>query len=326
MTDLPDHQRIILERYLARRQVWDQEGKGDSGKETGDDTNAASSERPAGDPNIEALINHGAPFYNTDKQGDIFIGVAHSLREAQTYVKSGGIVASLPFLIAGKTRATKTVGGKVVRNPDHYVWKNWLTALSEENVGIDTKGKYVQRNKPIVITVHGGGILSTPERILQAYQEALTPQNAAKYVDKNGRPTGEFEGLLDGRLPNGEAINLYSIEDVVQGRIANPFARHAIWTPYETAKNTPSGHIIKTDFLKNELVLSRSSTILYLPTYFDLAQNDGKVGNWHRLKEIDPNIPQGRVLFLNANNGGLDGDDNLGGGGRFVGVRTGGSP
>ena len=45
-----------------------------------------------------------------------------------------GIVASMPQLIAGKSLTDKK----------SYLWKDWFTALSEENIGIDRKGTFVK--------------------------------------------------------------------------------------------------------------------------------------------------------------------------------------
>src|SRR3989344_7450292 len=119
---------------------------------------------------IEELIKNGKPFYSNkqDSQGNS-IGVADSLQQAETYAGSEGIVASMPQLIAGKSLTDKK----------SYLWKDWFTALSEENIGIDRKGTFVKAGSPVVITVHGDGILRYG-RILQAYNEGLTPQSAAK--------------------------------------------------------------------------------------------------------------------------------------------------
>jgi len=254
---------------------------------------------------IDDLVTNGKPFYSDkrDSKGNR-IGVAVALEQALDYIGSDGVVASMPFLIAGKSQA----------DASNYLWKDWFTALSEEDVGIDKRGKFVKAGNPVVVTVHGGGIL-TPDRIMQAYNEGLSGQNAAKLRDE------EFDNLLNGILPSGESIELYDIDDVKKASIPNPFGRYGVVMDFETAKSKPSGYHSKTDFMNNELVIARAGTLEYLDNYFEKAKrSEGKVGNWHRLNEIDYHQAQGRVLFLNINYNGLSGYINLNYDGRFVGV------
>jgi hypothetical protein len=260
--------------------------------------------KPQNISSIDTLVREGKPFYSAERDGSgKFIGAARSLEQALGYATNEGIVASMPYLIAGKSKAAK----------ENYLWKNWFTALSEENAGIDKKGILGKKGQELVITVHDGGLLNK-ERIMQAYNEGLTPQNAAKYKQK------EFNDLLKGVLPNGENIELYTIDDIKR-RIPEPFGRYAVWMPAEVAKSKSSGYHSKTDFMDNELVIARAGTLEYLDAYFEEAKkSDGTVGNWHRLGEIDFSQPQGRVLFLGGSCGGLGGDYNLSSDGRFFGV------
>ena len=254
---------------------------------------------------IDALIKNGKEFYSEQKDGKgNYIGVAVALQEAYDQMGSDGIIATLPYLIAGKAQADKK----------SYLWQKWFTGLSEENAGIDKKGSLVGKGNGIVISLHGGGIL-TADRIKQAYGEGLTPQNAAKFTDD------EFDNLLRGVLPTGESINLYTVDDVVKGNISDPFGRYAVWMSAKTAKGTNSGYHKKKGFIENPLVIARSGTLEHLEKYFNKAKDsDGDVGCYHRFGEIDFRQPQGRVLFVNYAGGGLDGGSNLYSDGRFVGV------
>ncbi|MDD3175265.1 MAG: hypothetical protein PHU51_02200 [Candidatus Nanoarchaeia archaeon] len=255
---------------------------------------------------VDDLINQQNIFYSNKQRNNKHIGNAVALEEAYTQLGDEGIIASMPYLIAGKAESEK----------DNYLWQDWFTALSEENVGIDTKGNFVKKGKPVVITVHGGGIL-TPERIFQAYGDGLTSQNSAKYTNE------EFEQLLNGKI-NGESIEIYSIDDVMKGNIKNPFGKYAIVLDFDVAKNTKSDYFDKKDFMKNPLVLARAGTLEYLDVYFEKAKHsDGTVGNSHRLNDIDPKQPQGRVLYLNIDYNWLDGSISLDNDGRFVGVGVG---
>ena len=253
---------------------------------------------------IDSLIFNGREFESTKSKDGKYIGLAVALQEALTEVGHEGVVASMPYLIAGKSQADK----------NNYLWNKWFTTFTEENAGIDIDGKLVESGKEVIITVHGGGIL-TPKRIMQAYNEGLTPQNAAEYTPE------EFGALLKGILPSGESINLYTVDDVKNGNIPHPFSKYAVWMPGDTAKKTQSSYHSKTDFMNNPLVLARVGTQEYLESYFNKAKNsEGNVRNTHRFKDIDFKQPQGRVLGLDGGYFGLSGLNDLDDDGRFVGV------
>jgi hypothetical protein len=256
---------------------------------------------------LDDLIRRGQAFENTETDGNgKWIGLPKSLQETTTYVGTDGVIASMPYLIGGKAQA----------DTNNYLWKNWYSVISEENVAIDKKGLFVPRGKPVLLAVHGGGLL-TADRIFQAYTDGLTPQNAAKYSDP------EFDNLLEGRLPNGETITIYTLDDVKNKRIPDPFGRYAVALDFALAQATASGYHDKGPFLANPVVLIRAGTPEHLEPYFDKAKKnhtEKKVGNWHRFGEIDPSVPQGRVLFVNNDYYGLSGDNSLYNYGRFVGV------
>ena len=214
---------VILRRQAAYRERFENVFKGfEDYRARHPVCKAPVQQRTAG---IEALVKNGSQFYSEEKDSDgNYIGVAVALQKAYDKMGNDAVIASMPYLIAGKANADKK----------NYLWQNWFTALSEENAGIDKKGKLVGAGEEIVITLHGRGIL-TPERIRQAYSEGLTPQNAAKYTDD------EFDNLLKGVLPSGESIELYNVDDVKKG-IPEPFGRYAIWMPAEAAKATASGY------------------------------------------------------------------------------------
>ena len=60
----------------------------------------------------------------------------------------------------------------------------------------------------------------------------------------------------------------------------------------EAAKATASGYHKKKDFMENSLVIARAGTLKHLDDYFEKAKSSDKVGNWHRLGEIDFRQPQ----------------------------------
>ena len=242
---------------------------------------------------IEDILK-GQPFYDDN--------LSDALQQALDHAGSDGIVASMPELIVAKIKADE----------NHDFWKNWHTVHTEENIGMDKKGIFYGKDEPVLVIVNGGGIL-TPNRIKQAYEEGLT-NGSAKYSDD------EFSNLLEGRLPSGALIELYKFEKIKKGIPDLPH-RFGVVMPYSIAQNTKNGYYKKRGFVQNPLVIARAGGIENLETYFDRAKDsDKEVGNNHTFKNRDASVPQGRVLFLDGDYDGLDGVNDLDGGGRFVGV------
>jgi len=227
----------------------------------------------------------------------------NALRQAIGYTRKSGIVATMPEFIALKVKADKS----------HAFWNDWYTVLTEEDIGIDKKGAFYTKGEPVLIVVHGGGIL-TPDRIQQAYEEGLL-NKSAKYKEE------EFDALLEGRLPEGTTFPLYRLEEIQSGRSGLPH-QFGVVMPYKTAQDTKSDYHQKKPFLENPLVKARSAGSLdHLEAFYEKAKAlDGDLGNHHPFKGKDATIPQGYILFVSCNCGGLDGDKYLGGSGRFAGV------
>ena len=317
--DISEYDRRILERYVGKLHL---KPSSESNAPLKDQPpNSPDNNPPVSNSTIDDLIKHGHPYHNTDsmkikgndgKENSISVGVAHSLRDARNAVGVNGNVANLPYLIAGKALAPK----------DNYLHKNWLTSSTEEDVGIDTVGILGSKSigKPILLVVHGkiGLLTSDYNRILKAYSDGLTQQNAAKYTSQE----------WDAFLSKVSKSTVYTIEDVEKNQIIDPFGDHIIALDFDTAKSIVSGHYQKTDFMRNKVVLARASTMQYLEKYFDNhftnVVDTNTVGNWHRFNEINPNDPQGRLLFVDYDNLGLFGHDYLYGYGCFVGVGSAG--
>jgi len=263
---------------------------------------------------IDNLVKNGKTFYNNTKVGENYVGLPLALEEAQKYIQTNkGIIATMPYLIAGKTQAIITdKNGNKTRDDNNYLWKNWLTTLSEEYIGIDEKGVFTTKGKPVLITLHGGGIL-TPERIKKAYADGLTSQNAANLEQT------EFNNILKGVLPNNEKITMYTLDDVRTG-IKQPFGKYAVITKFDDVKSLESRQYQEKEFLNHPVVLMRAGTRAHLKEYYNLAHDKDGVGCYHRFSETDPSTPSGRLLFLDGSYNGLIGSCDLDNGGRFVGV------
>jgi len=230
-------------------------------------------------------ILRGKIFYSNvkDSKGN-YIGLDVAFGQALDYVNSDGIVVTMPELIAAKIKADSS----------HHFWQNFYCLHTEENIGIDKKGNFYSKNEPVLVIVNGGGIL-TPNRIRQAYNEGLI-NNSASYRN------AEFDGLLEGRLPNGDSIHLYRFEEIKKG-VSNLPHRFGVVMPYKMAQETKPGYHNKNAFIDNPLVIARVAAMKHLEPYYERAKDPDKdIGNYHPFKGREPYPPQGRLLFLNAYN------------------------
>ena len=257
---------------------------------------------------VEDLVERGKEFYSADRDGkNQEIGVSVSLRTALKWsLEHDGVVATMPFLIAGLS----------IADLNNYLRKEWHTTRTEEYSGIDIDGVLGSAGEPVVVTLHGGGIL-TPGRILKAINEGVTPKGNAVLTSE------EFNQVLRGSvLPEKyKPFPFYTVDDVKNDKVSSPFGRYAVWLPLDMAESTQVGPNNKKEFMKNNLVLARAGTPRYIEQYFDNVQAESLlVCNYHRFKEINPKVSQVRMLFINNTNAGLDGGYTLCGASRYVAV------
>jgi hypothetical protein len=225
-----------------------------------------------------------------------------ALRRALRYAGDDGFVASLPQLLHARAIAPY----------DNIVWNTWFTSNSEECVVTTKQGNHV------VVAVHGGGILATPERFersLYADQnrsnpEGLTGDYAAKISEREARD------VLEGKLPDGTEIPVYSFDEFKRGIADQPW-RYGVILDFELARKSKKG-FQSFDVLRDEPnMIVRAGGVEPLAGYLDKAQarHDTKLmGNFHPFDHIDPDQPQTRVIFLAGNKGGVgsEGDYNYG--------------
>ncbi len=201
-----------------------------------------------------------------------------------------GLVVTMPEMIAAKVRCAPSKGKKDY-DLSHGFWNASYDVHTEENIGIDQKGRFHNAGEPVLVLVNGGGIL-TPARIKQARRKR-TVRGSAKYSNE------EFDNLLNGKLPDGTSIELYSYEDIKKG-VSNLPHRFGVVMPYSAAQNTKSTCFSKGEFLVNPLVIARNAGLQNLEEYFERAKykSDGMVSCCHPFNNRDATIPQGRVLCL----------------------------
>lgn len=247
--------------------------------------------QPSNDVIVDQRSVLGSSFY-ADRLPD-------ALKAAQDFATEDGIVLTLPQL----------VHGRVVAPAEHPMHRTWYSALSEELSGRTKQGLGV------VVAVHGGGVFGTPARIEQAYTEGLTNVNAGKVSD------GEFLGVLDGKLSDGE-IPVYSFADFKRGITDLP-RRYGVVLDFNAVKDTQSGYQNADGLKDNPLVIVRTGGVEQASAWVDKAKlvyKTTNLGNWHRFGETDIDVRQDRVLGLGDSDiNGLDGDYLINYG-RFVGV------
>jgi hypothetical protein len=251
---------------------------------------------------LENLINNGRYIDCKTADGQTYHnGVVVPMRAAQRYVGARGVIASMPLLIAGKALADRT----------SYLWDKDYTTLSEENVGMDRRGIFSRAHSNVVLIVHGGGLL-TADRLAQAYARGLNWKLAAMYQEK------EFENILSGILPDGNNLEIYTVDEVKRGNVPDPFGRYGVVIDYSVAVES-AGTLPLEKFVENPLVLARAGTPEFLEDYFDKANRSGEVNNSHSLQNIV--WDNGRLLWIKRDRMGLCGETGLDVKGRFVGVK-----
>jgi len=208
-----------------------------------------------------------------------------ALKQSQDYAQRGGFVASLPQLLYGRSIAPL----------DNEIWTGTFTAFSEEIIGKDSSGK------DVLIVVHGGGILSTPERIRQAYRDILTENRAAKlYHD-------EITNFLDGKLPDGTEIPVYSFEEFKTNTTDLP-KRYAVVLDLNKVKSTKSGNDSFYGLSENPLFITRVGGYDLAKKFLEKFSNNRgrRFGNMHTYEDIDTYEPQGKLLFLGKSSLGVN--------------------
>ncbi len=223
----------------------------------------------------------------------------NALRRALQYAGDDGFVASMPQLLHARANAPY----------DNIIWNTWFTSNSEESVAKTSQGHRV------VVAVHGGGIFASPERFERTYyvstdrssSEGFTGQYAAKISEREARD------VLDGKLPDGTEIPVFSFDEFKRG-VGDLPRRYAVVMDFETVRKSKRGYE-SFDVLKDDpLMIVRAGGVEPCAAYLDKARarhNTTRMGNWHPFNRIDPDQPQTRVLFLAGNKGGVgsEGDD-----------------
>ena len=216
------------------------------------------------------------------------------LRQALEYAGEDGFVASMPALLHARANASY----------DNEIWNSWsFVSNSEENVVVTSQGHRV------VVTVHGGGIFASPERFRKLFHSNTSRYCETAFTGLFGAKIAEREArdVVEGKLPDGTEIPVLPFDEFKRG-VADLPRRYAVVMDFETAKRTKNGNQTFDGLKDDPLMIVRAGGVEAAAAYLDKARdrhNSPVMGNWHYFKDIDPDQPQTRVLFLCGNEGGV---------------------
>ena len=218
-----------------------------------------------------------------------------ALSRALDYAGEEGFVASLPQLL--RARATAPY--------DNEIWNvRSFAANSEENVVKTRQGNHA------VVVVHGGGIFASPERFRRLYHASTDRHSKLGFTGLFGAKISDAEaqGILDGRLPDGDEIPVYSFREMKNGLPGLP-QRYAVVLDFDLARNASNGNAAFGALKDDPLMIVRAGGPEAAAAYLDKARERGTsavMGSWHCLNDINPDQPQTRVLFLGGSEGGAE--------------------
>ncbi len=229
---------------------------------------------------VESLIEHGQVISSNKNEG-----IESILRKAFKKAGDTGIIATMPYLVAGISINDNS--NSVLEQPN-------LVSYSEENIIIDREKTLTDSGRAILLCIHGGGLL-TLDRISKLNKADLTHNDSVKYSEE------ESVEILKGKLPHGDRIKLYPVDDVLNEKISNPFGRYGVWMEFKEARQWGSGFYTENDFMNNSIVHARVGSLEYLENYFkkiSYSQFSNRVACSHYFRNIDPRQSQGNFLEI----------------------------
>ena len=216
-----------------------------------------------------------------------------ALARALEFAGNDGFVVSMPQLLHARAGAEY----------DNSIWNDCsFTSNSEESIATTAQGNHV------VVVVHGGGIFATPERFRTLYHSSVDRNSELGFTGLFAAKISQQEArnVINGRFSDGSEIPVYSYTEIKQGVTDLP-RRYAVILDFETAKNAVNGNVSFNDLKDDPLMITRAGGAEAAINYLNSAKGRGHsevMGSWHNFREIDPNQPQTRVLFLGGQQAG----------------------
>jgi hypothetical protein len=180
-----------------------------------------------------------------------------ALRRALEYAGEEGFVASLPQLLHARVNAPY----------DNIIWNSWFNPNSEENMLTTLQGNLV------VVTVHGGGIFGSPERYEKLFRGSTDRNSEVGFTGLFAGKISEREAqdTLEGRMPDGIEIPIYSFDEFKRG-VDNLPRRYGVVTDFETAKSSACGYVSFDDLRDDPVMIVRAGGAEAAAAYLDKAR------------------------------------------------------
>ena len=255
---------------------------------------------------------------NRQLKGRVFgNAMRYALEDALEYANEDedGFVASIPWLM--ETRINTPC------SDEHVMWYRWYNALSEEIVGLTTQ------KHPVLITVHGGGLLGSSLRMEEICAE--NRKNGTLIFPKFSNK--QICDLLKGELEDSTKIPVYSFNEFEQGSSNMPL-RYAVVldldrvrgimddSGYRTVYNTMNKMCDDPIFIVRAGGIKRASE--YIKKLMERHGNRNFNHRFdYRLLE-KPEEPKGAHFMLASGDFGFHGslgESYFDGYGRFLGIR-----
>ena len=216
-----------------------------------------------------------------------------ALRRALDYAGDDGYVASMPALLHARANAPF----------DNIIWNTWFNPNSEESLLTTPQGNRV------MVMVHGGGIFGSPDRFEKLFRADTSRFSEISFTGLfAGKITvREVHDILQGHLPNGSVIPVFSFDEFSRG-VADLPRHYAVVMDFEMAKNCRCGFEKFDDLKDDPLMIVRAGGVEAAAKYLDKARsrhNTDRMGSLHPFNSIhDLDQPQTRVPTLAGNLGG----------------------
>ncbi len=198
--------------------------------------------------------------------------VLESLKAARKHAGRIGIIPTMPELIAARVRSG--VRCRDFRSQLNYSDVTGFDTGSEEFVGYDRLGIHYDKNKLVLLVLHGCQVI-TPERI----EKTVGDYESVDYVVFDYEK--EFTPMLKGQLPTKKEIPIYTIERFIneQPPITRSFG---VVVPFDDSDPKRPAYaptmwfpkLSVEEFVVNHQVIARAGNTLHLRELYELMLDD----------------------------------------------------
>jgi hypothetical protein len=217
--------------------------------------------------------------------------IGDSLKAAKEYTTQSGNILSLPQIFE-----------LIINNPKNdELNKRWFTPLTEQLVGIDKYGGFTKKGKPVVITIHGWGILDSPEKMEHRHCAQYGDICFVRLAEK------DINDVLHGGLPNGKTILMYCYDQFLEESALPTFlhdnANFGVYRSLDLALKTGSGHNKIPNFYNDSQLIVLAGSARMTREILDFYNRDkeyhGQFNITHHLNLKELNLNESYGQFIN---------------------------